>query len=65
MIDDSTTPPTVTNIGYERHTVVPGQDYSKEDPKVQAICQTVFTPTVISAYQAMVAAQQVKLAWST
>jgi len=30
----------------------PGDDYSAEDAKVQAICLTVHTPEVIAAYQA-------------
>ena len=30
----------------------PGDDYSNEDPKVQAICATVHTPELIAAYQA-------------
>jgi hypothetical protein len=30
----------------------PGDDYSAEDSKVQAICATVHTPEVIAAYQA-------------
>ena len=30
----------------------PGDDYSAEDDKVQAICATVHTPEVIAAYQA-------------
>ena len=30
----------------------PGDDYSAEDVKVQAICATVHTPEVIAAYQA-------------
>ena len=30
----------------------PGDDYSAEDAKVQAICSTVHTPEVIAAYQA-------------
>jgi len=29
----------------------PGDDYSAEDAKVQAICATVHTPEVIAAYQ--------------
>ena len=29
----------------------PGNDYSAEDAKVQAICATVHTPEVIAAYQ--------------
>ena len=30
----------------------PGEDYSNEDAKVQAICATVHTPEVIAAYKA-------------
>jgi hypothetical protein len=30
----------------------PGDDYSSEDAKVQAICSTVHTPEIIAAYQA-------------
>ena len=30
----------------------PGDDYSAEDAKVQAICAAVHTPEVIAAYQA-------------
>jgi hypothetical protein len=30
----------------------PGDDYSAEDSKVQAICAAVHTPEVIAAYQA-------------
>jgi hypothetical protein len=37
---------------FHRHVVVPGQDYSVEDAKVQAICATVHTAEVIAAYQA-------------
>ena len=29
----------------------PGDDYSTEDAKVQAICATVHTPEVIASYQ--------------
>jgi uncharacterized sporulation protein YeaH/YhbH (DUF444 family) len=34
-----------------RHVVAPGDDYSAEDDKVQAICATVHTVEVIAAYQ--------------
>jgi hypothetical protein len=37
---------------FHRHVVVPGQDYSQEDAKVQAICAAVQTPDVIAAYKA-------------
>lgn len=37
---------------FHRHVVAPGDDYSNEDDKVQAICAAVHTPEVISSYQA-------------
>lgn len=37
---------------FHRHVVVPGNDYSAEDARVQAICSAVHTPEVIAAYQA-------------
>jgi hypothetical protein len=43
----------VISQSYHRHTVAPGQDYSNEDARVQAICQATHTPEVIAAYQAM------------
>ena len=36
----------------------PGSDISHEDPKVQTIASTIWTPAVIAAYQAQVAASQ-------
>jgi len=36
---------------FHRHVVVPGQDYSNEDARVQAICDVVHTPEIINAYQ--------------
>ena len=37
---------------FHRHVVTPGDDYSQEDPRVQAICAVVQTPEVIAAYKA-------------
>ena len=37
--------------------IKPGDDYSAEDAKVQAICATVHTAEVIAAYQATQTAQ--------
>jgi hypothetical protein len=37
---------------YHRHVVAPGQDYSQEDARVQAICAATHTAEVIAAYQA-------------
>lgn len=36
---------------FHRHVVAPGDDYSAEDAKVQAICAAVHTAEVIAAYQ--------------
>ena len=36
---------------FHRHVVAPGDDYSQEDAKVQAICSAVQTAEVIAAYQ--------------
>ena len=37
---------------FHRHVVAPGDDYSQEDAKVQAICAAVHTPECLAAYQA-------------
>jgi hypothetical protein len=42
---------------FHRHVVAPGDDYSAEDARVQAICAATHTATVVSAYQAAQAAQ--------
>ena len=42
---------------FHRHVVAPGDDYSAEDAKVQAICAAVHTADVVAAYQAAQAAQ--------
>jgi len=36
---------------FHRHVVAPGDDYSAEDAKVQAICAAVHTPEVVTAYK--------------
>jgi hypothetical protein len=41
-----------------RHVVAPGNDYSQEDAKVQAICAVIQTADVIAAYQAAQKADQ-------
>lgn len=43
------------SFSYHRHVVIPGQDYSQEDVKVQAICAAVHTPEAIAAYQDQIA----------
>jgi hypothetical protein len=42
----------VISQSYHRHTIPPGQGYSNEDARVQAICQATHTAEVIAAYQA-------------
>jgi hypothetical protein len=44
---------------FHRHVVAPGDDYSAEDARVQAICAATHTAAVVSAYQAAQAAQGV------
>jgi hypothetical protein len=41
---------------FHRHVVAPGDDYSGEDARVQAICSVTHTAAVVSAYQAAIAA---------
>jgi hypothetical protein len=44
---------------FARHVVAPGDDYSAEDARVQAICAATHTADVIEAYKAASAAQGV------
>lgn len=46
----------VLSSSLHRHIVVPGDDYSDQDAKVQAICAAAHTADVIAAYQAAQAA---------
>lgn len=43
---------------FHRHVIAPGDDYSKEDDRVKAICKAAHTPAVIAAYKAAQAAAQ-------
>jgi hypothetical protein len=38
---------------FHRHVVAPGDDYSAEDAKVQAICKATHTKDVVAAYKAL------------
>ena len=49
----------VISQSFHRHVVAPGDDYSQEDARVQAICAAVQTPEVIAAYKAAQESQQV------
>ena len=41
---------------FHRHVVAPGDDYSKQDARVQAICKATHTAAVVAAYKAAQAA---------
>jgi hypothetical protein len=44
---------------FHRHVVAPGDDYSGEDARVQAICAATHTAEVVAAYEAAQAAREV------
>lgn len=44
---------------FHRHVVCPGDDYSNEDDRVQAVCAATHTAEVIATYKAAIAAQGV------
>ena len=41
---------------FHRHVVAPGDDYSKQDARVQAICKATHTAAVVAAYKTAQAA---------
>jgi hypothetical protein len=43
---------------YHRWILVPGQNIADQEPRVQAVCNAVWTPEVIAAYQARINAVQ-------
>jgi len=43
---------------FHRHVLVPGDDLSEQDAKVSAIATATWTPEVVTAYEAMIAAQE-------
>jgi len=44
---------------FHRHVVVPGDDYSAEDTRVQGVCAALHTAEAIAAYKAAQAKQSV------
>lgn len=52
----------VISSSLHRHVIAPGQDYSGEDARVQAICAATHTAEVIAVYQAALAEQQIPAA---
>ena len=49
----------VISKSYHRYVVNPGDDYSQQDDRVQAICASAHTPEVIESFKAAIAAQGV------
>lgn len=49
----------IISQSYHRHVVAPGDDYSAEDVRVQAICAATHTAEVVAAYKAAIAARGV------
>lgn len=46
---------------YHRTSLTPGQDLTGQPANVVAICNTAWTPEVVAAYQAHMAAQAAKM----
>ena len=42
----------ILSTSYHRHVIQPGEDYSQEDAKVQAICSVTHAPEVVAAFLA-------------
>ena len=51
----------VLSSSFHRHVVAPGDDLSGQDSRVSAIATATWTPEVISAYEAMIAANQLEV----
>jgi hypothetical protein len=49
----------ILSQSFHRHVVAPGDDYSGEDARVQAICSATHTPEVIEAYRAALQSQRI------
>lgn len=52
---------TVLSSSFHRHVLTPNQDLTDQDPKVIAIANAVWTPEVVSAYEAQMAAQEAEM----
>jgi len=51
----------VLSSAFHRHVLHPGQDLTDQDPKVSAIANAVWTDEVVTAYEAMIAAQEAEM----
>jgi len=48
----------VLSSSFHRHVLAPADDLSEQDAKVSAIATATWTPEVVTAYEAMIAAQE-------
>ena len=48
----------VLSSSFHRHVLAPGDDLSEQDAKVAAIATATWTPEVVTAYEEMIAAQE-------
>jgi hypothetical protein len=51
----------VLSSSFHRHVVAPGDGLSGQDSRVSAIATATWTPEVISAYEAMIVANQLEV----
>ena len=51
----------VLSSSFHRHVLSPNDDLTDQDPKVVAIANAVWTPSVVSAYEAQRAAQEAEM----
>jgi hypothetical protein len=49
---------TQLSSSFHRHVLVPGDDLSGQDAKVSAIATATWTPEVVTAWEEMIAAQE-------
>ena len=57
VLEDGTT----LSSSFHRHVLTPGADLTDQEPKVVAIANAVWTPEVVSAYEAQMAAQEAEM----
>lgn len=50
----------ILSTSFHRHVIQPGEDYSQEETKVQAICSVTHTPEVVAAFLASQPQQEVE-----
>ena len=48
----------VLSSSFHRHVLAPGYDLTEQDAKVSAIATATWTPEVVTAYEEMIAAQE-------